>query len=128
MRIRLARITRRALHEAALLRLEDEHQPEHQRARHVDPQEADRQRGQRGADDDGCEHDAGRQRPDDELREVVEDVAASSTAASIDAKLSSVSTMSAAPVATDRKLLVISRVTLREKLAVLGLRPGDSGD
>ena len=85
--------------------LEGQHQAEQHRRGHVDPQDLqrrDRQRraGEDGGNDDEAFTEVGGQRPGDELDEVVVNAAPSSTAASMLAKLSSVSTIAAASRAT----------------------------
>ncbi len=72
--------SRRAPHDAVLLRLEGEHEAEEHGGRHVDPEDLDRQDRQRGAQEHGGQDDQSlaqvrRQGPGDELGEVVEDAA-----------------------------------------------------
>ena len=77
---RRLRIARRAVHDLALLWLEDEHQPEQDGGGHVDPEDLHGQDRQRGAGENRGENDEALaevrwQGPDDELGEVVENAA-----------------------------------------------------
>jgi hypothetical protein len=78
---RLARIARRPGHDAVLLGLEGQHEPQRHRRGHVYPQDLGRQDRQRRAQGDRHQNhqaltDIRRQGPRDELREIVEDAAA----------------------------------------------------
>jgi hypothetical protein len=80
VRIGIFGVARRATHDFAFLRLEDEHQPEQDGGGHVDPENLHGQDRKRGAGENGGENDealaeVGRQGPDDELGEVVENTA-----------------------------------------------------
>ena len=77
---RLGGIARRAAHQVIFVGFEDEHQTEEHGGHHVDPEQLHRQHRESQSEEDRQQNDAAlaevrRQRPNDELAEIVKDPA-----------------------------------------------------